>query len=129
METESLKTEIGQILDRYKIPMDDKGFILEKIESEIQDLSQVIGKRLEDERARLQGQVTLVAGQAKTYVDNALDKARNAVKSAYNLGRKETLGQASVEKPGMNWMQISITIAVLVIAGVFVIRELLPKRD
>ena len=133
MDSNSLKQEIGQILDRYQIPMDDKGFILEKIEGEIKALSSMVNTRLEEERGKLQGHVNQLANQAKTYVDGTLSKARNAVQNAYALGRKEGLGLgqsgSTPPKEGASWMQIAITVSIVVVAGIFVLREILPKRD
>jgi len=123
MQIEVLKGEIGKILDRYQIPMDDKSFIMEKIEGQVSELAQAVSKRLDEERGKIQSQVQGVTEQAKTAIYGTLEKAKNAVQQAYQLGMREGVGQTA-EKPGFSWFQILILTAALGVAGVFVLREI-----
>jgi ElaB/YqjD/DUF883 family membrane-anchored ribosome-binding protein len=122
-----LKSEIGQILDRYEIPMEDKSYILEKIEGEVAGVAQAINSKIVEEREKIKANVNGMMDQAKNAVHGTLSKAKNAVQEAYRLGMKEGLGQ--VKETGPNWMQIAITGAVILVAGIFVVREFLPRRD
>lgn len=123
MQIEVLKGEISKILDRYQIPMDDKSFIMDKIEAQVSELAQAVSERLDLERGKIQAQVQGVAEQAKGVIHGTLEKAKTAVQQAYQLGMREGVGQTA-QKPGFSWFQILVLTAALGVAGVFVLREI-----
>lgn len=129
---EELKKDVGQILDRYQIPMDDKGFILEKIDGQVNALAAEIVKAVQAEREKDGQQVVQVKEKALGMINGTLEKARMSVKQAYNLGLAEGATKA-VEGQGPNWTMIALTGGVLLLAsyaGFTLIRDFwFSKKD
>lgn len=116
MKIEELKAEVGQILDRYQIPMDDKGFILEKIEGQVSTIAQEIVKAVELERQKDGVQVTEIKEKARGMINGTLEKARMSVKQAYNLGMQEGAVEA-IKNQGPNWPLLILTGGVVLLAS------------
>jgi hypothetical protein len=116
MRLDELKSEVGQILDRYQVPMDDKSFLLEKIDTQVQTLAQEIVKAVQAEREKDGQQVVQVKEKALGLINGTLEKARLSVKQAYSLGLAEGATKA-VENQGPNWWMIGLTGGVLLLAS------------
>lgn len=121
MKLTELKTEVGQILDRYPIPMDDKSFIIDKIEGQVSGLAEQVVTHIKNERAKDKEQVESIQGQARQAVHEMLNKSQGAVRQAYQLGVKEGLSQApepdSIAKNWFFWFQLAVGAGVITLAG------------
>lgn len=116
MQLQEFKNEIGQILERYQVPMDDKSFILDKIEGQIGAVAQEVVKITNAEREKDAQQVVQLKEKARSVVNGTLDKARTSVKQAYQLGLQEGAAEA-LKTQGPNWTQIALTGGVLLLAS------------
>lgn len=128
MQLEAFKTEIGQILDRYQIPMDDKSFIMEKIDGGLGEIVAEVRRHIDSERGKSHDQMLAYEKKVKEVVAQTLRKAQENVKQAYQLGIREGLGQAP-KSAGPGLFQILITGGLLVLAGFVVFREFFPRKD
>lgn len=129
MQLEAFKTEISQILDRYQIPMDDKSFIMEKIDGGLGDILKEVRKHVDAERGKSQEQMLAYEKQVKKVVADTLRKAQENVKQAYQVGVREGMGQAPKASGGMGLFQILIVSGLLILAGFVVFREFFPKKE
>jgi len=116
MQLQEFKNEIGQILERYQIPMDDKSFIMDKIEGQIGAVAQEVVKITNAEREKEALQVNQLKEKARGAINGTLEKARMSVKQAYNLGVQEGAAEA-IKAQGPNWTQIALTGGVLLLAS------------
>lgn len=128
MQLETFKSEIGQILDRYQIPMDDKSFILEKVEGQFGALAQEMTKFVQAERLKDQEKMVAYEQQVKAAVSGSTQKAQETVKQAYKIGVKEGIGQAPKAAAGPSLFNILLTSGLLALAGFVVFREFFPKK-
>jgi hypothetical protein len=144
--SEPVQDEIAGILGRYNIPGEDRSFIMEKIEEEVNrnavsvdDAVKVAQKELLKRGDQLKkqalGAVTQVKREADGAVNTTLAKARNAVQRAYSKGRQEGqhqgLAQAKEQEKssGPGIFQIVIMVGIVTFAGLMVYREFFSKRD
>lgn len=116
MQLDELKTEVSQILDRYEIPMDDKSFIIDKIEGQISTIAEEVMKAVQSEREKDGMRLQQMREKATGLVNGTLEKARNSVKQAYTLGKTEAMADA-IKSQGPNWWMIGLTGGVLLLAS------------
>ena len=127
MKVEELKKEVGGILDRYKIPMDDKSFILDKIEGEIGTLAKTAATHVKSEREKDFAKMTDYEKKAKQAVYLTVKNAEEAVKKAHALGYKQGLGQAGGGAP-TNWTTILLTVGLLGLGAFVIFREYFSRK-
>lgn len=127
MQLEALKAEIGTILGRYQIPMEDKTFILEKIEGEIGGLAGKVASHVKTEREKDFAQMSAYEQKAKEAVQATVKRAEGAVKQAYKLGLQAGLSQVK-ESTQVDWTKILLTVGLLGLAAFVIFREFFSKR-
>ena len=128
MQLEALKNEIGTILGRYQIPMEDKTFILEKIEGEIGGLAGKVATHVKTEREKDFAQMSAYEKKAKEAVALTVRRAEEAVKKAYQMGFQEGLGQTK-NGSQMSWTTILLTVGLLGLGGFVIFREYFGSRE
>ncbi len=136
---EVLKGEIGTILTRYKVPLDDRSFIMDKIDEGVGNVLESQKKTFEEglrqfrdeiisERENVRGEVETI----KKSATSAISRMDKRVKAAYQEGVSEGLSQAKPAKAeveekkseGPSLFQVVVglslvTLAIAVIAGAF----------
>ena len=144
--SEPVQEEIAGILGRYNIPGEDRSFIMEKIEEEVNrnavsvdDAVKVAQKELLKRGDQLKkqalGAVTHVKRQADGAVNTTLTKARYAVRKAYARGRQEgtqqglAQGKAQQEKAssGPSTFQVVVMVGIVAFAGLAIYRQFFAK--
>jgi len=125
--SENLKREITGILGKYDIAGDDRSFIIEKIESGLNETAQAIDQAILAERAAVTQKVDGLQQNAMGAVSEVTNRAKAAVKKAFKMGLAQGVEQA--KPPGMSIFQIGIMTGILALAVVVVYREFFAKKE
>lgn len=120
---EQLKSDIGGILTRYHVPLEDRSYVLEKIEetvmalldgerSSFQQAVQGVRSQIELERKNVQAEVGKIRDAATANMDIAKSKIDEAYQEGFAQGQMNTAA-ATPARPSTFQVLLGVTLAVV----------------
>lgn len=128
MELLTLKNEVLQVLDRYQIPLDDKSFILEKIDGGVASMAQAVGNQIQIERDQVKAKMDELAQKANQGIATTLHKAQDSVHKAYDMGLKEGADKVNASS-GPSFIQIAMIVGGVALIGLIIYKEFFSGRN
>ena len=133
-EIATLTGDVKAVLDRYNIPLDDKSFILDKIEQGIASLldrqREAFTGTVETIRQEISGERDHVRGEVDGIRKSAISKLseiEKKIEEAYREGVSEGMSQTAPS--GMSPFQVLLGLSLLALAIVFVAGTLFKKAE